>query len=553
MQKKIMVAAIVAVTALVLAMPVAAQTSNTNKSTAGIFSNDVDLFTHYHKYGNVLSDGAKWFGFVTGDTSNGGSASLGYATNFGGIYLGAWYNGYIVKLTNADYFRQTITPVYNSLDVLTQTEDKTEYLAEKTLTSYNDFKFLIGVAGQGIKVGFKESYSTDLNPAAANRALTVTDYKDGRVDYGNAVVAYKNESGTITPSLGWGTNLAISGMNLMPYVDLGFSIYNEQKVDNYENYITVNGEKQLDPATNGTVGAGKNNGKMTPDITVGARIDLPKKGTVVNQFGLKYNINFELYSNSYDGTGLTGDPVAGTVSWSQGSVNRVTNYADRTQTATNLTLTINEKTQLKNTITPSYKITGEPFENFKIGFSAGIPVSFDFITNNGYDRQIQRTEVKYLGGVQQGYVTETETFNYNGTHNDQSTLNLQLDLAFGAQYKLVPNRLTLNAGIKATPFGYSYTNTKTIPNSVTSVATSKTTMEDGSVTANTKTVGFSSNAQDSVRVQDSWSAWTANLGGGFVFNFSPNAALDLGANQGFTSTGFTLDATNVNVIFTFKF
>jgi len=552
MQKKIMVAAFVAVTALILAMPVAAD-SNTKTSTAGIYANDVDYFINYHKWGNVFKDSGKWFGYVAGSSS---AAELGYAATFGdGLYLGAQYKGYIVgidDLGNDNYHvTRTLTPTYNAMDVLTQTEDKITYNYEKNLNSNNNFLFLIGVAKQGIKVGFSEEYKTDLNPGARGRDIIVTDYQDGRKDYTGATVKYQKEYGTLTPSLGWGTNIDISGANLMPYVDLSFAIHNDLIIDNHETYTSVNDTKQN---IQGTVDNGHNNGKLTPSIKIGANIDLPKKGSTVTQLQLGYSVNFDLYSNDYSGSGFSdGSPVNGTVSWGGGGqyVDRVTNTANSTVTSTNLTLNINEATSMKNTVTPGYKVIGEPFDNFKLGFAATVPVTFDFTTGNSYSRQIQKSDTKYTGGLQQNTVSNMETFNYNDK-DDTTELGLSLTLALGAQYKLIPDRFTINAGISATPLSYSYKTEKTIPNSVTSVSTTVTKQEDGDITANTKTVNFNPNNKDEVEVTDSWGAWKASVAGGFVFNFGPNAALDLGIVSSLQNS-FNLNLTDVNVIFTFKF
>jgi hypothetical protein len=260
MQKKSYAMAVLAIAAI-LAMPVMAQTppiesigtgdeprSNTKIATGLIFTNDVDNFINYHKYSAVLTGDAKWFAFVTGKpvTGIGGTgyaADLGYARNFGSLYLGAWYRGNIAYLpTNGGSVISSITPTWdNDREVLLQTTETTSYTA-KNLTSTNNIEFLIGVAGQGIKVGFFESYVTDQNPA--NTTLTVIDYQDGRKDYTNAAVEYKSGRGFLRPYIGWGSNFAIGDANLMPYVNFNMGIYNDTQINDTENYTEVNGVKQ---------------------------------------------------------------------------------------------------------------------------------------------------------------------------------------------------------------------------------------------------------------------------------------------------------------------
>jgi len=543
MQKKVTVMALIAVIALTLAMPVAAQTSNTKTSTAGLFSNDVDYFNNYHKYANVFKNGGDWFAYVTGVAN---TAILGYARNFGGLYLGIYYRGNIVNL-GSQTETHSLTPTWNDpLEILEQTTETTSFGGTQLLSSNNRFEFLIGVAGQGIKVGFYENYSVDQNAGSNLRDIVVVDHLDGRKDYTGAVVDYQYKTGTITPYLGWGTNIPIGGMNLMPFVDLSFAIYENKQVDIYESYTTVNGNKQ---SVDRSVGAGYNSGYLTPSASLGAKLDLAKKNTSVPQLSLTYAFSMNLYNNDYSATGLSGDSVPGTVSWTTGSVDRETHYADRTETATNLTLNINERTSMTNQITLRYQITGEPLDNFKLGFYTQVPVNLTSSSTNQYTRAITKTVVKY-NWDNPGYTSETEALTYQAK-TETSNFSLGLNLGLGASYKLIPDRFAINAGITATPLTWSYQTVKTTPNSA-NITTSKTTQDDGSVTQNDKTVTLSTTA-DSVAVTDYWNWWSANLYGGFVFNFNDKAALDLGANAASGDTGFNLNLAYVNVIFTFKF
>jgi hypothetical protein len=560
MQKKVTVMALAAVVTLVLAMPVAAQAtdvgplvSNTSVGTAGLFKNDVDFLVNYHKYANVLTGDAKYFGFVTGRTDFGGSADLGFATSLSNIYLGVWYRGNIVSLDNATE-THAITPVWNdSLGIVEQTQERTSYSQAQFLRSANKFEFLIGVAGHGIKVGFFESYLVDQNLAVAGRDIIVTDYMDGRKEYTAAPVDYQQSRGYLKPYIGWGSNFSVAGMNLMPFVDLAFQINDDKLVDNYRSYTEVNGKKQN---IVGVVGAGNNSGVMRPIIGVGAKLDLAKKNTIASQVQLKYDLNLDVYNNDYSATGLSGDAVPGTVSWrnstgmTEAYVNRVTNYADRTETITDITLAITEPTALNNKITPGYQIIGEPFENFKIGLLATVPISFNFTSSNSYTRRIQKEVVKYnMGNL--GYVREEETLTYANQKREQSVFGLDLNLYLGIQYKLVPDRLTFNTGISATPLSYSRTETKQTPNNA-NIHTVKRTEDDGSVTTNTKDV-TPLNQPDQVTVTDSWAQWKASISGGLVFYFSPKIALDLAMAADFGTDTFVLDLARLNVILTLKF
>jgi hypothetical protein len=553
MQKKVSIIALAAIITLTMALPVMAQTnsttsslgtlsSNTSAATAGIFKNDVDNFINYHKYSGVLKDDAKWFGFVTGRTNAGGVLDIGYASNLGSLYLGTWYRGNIYKVNNATV-TNSITPSYNNdRELLTGTTETTSYSGIKWEESANQVEFLIGVAGQGIKVGFLESLASDLNAGNSSRNFTVTDYQNGRVEYSGEVIEYQRNQGYLKPYLGWGTNIAIGDMKLMPYVDLGLVIYNNTLIDNYQSYTTINGAKQN---VENVIGAGNNSGYLLPYGTVGAKLDLAKKNTVQTTVELKYGLEMTLYNND---AGLLGS-VDGTVNWNDGYIDRVTEYTDRTETTTNMYYNINEQASVSHVITPIYKITGEPAENFKMGFQASLPISFGSQSGDSYSKRIQKTTTKYKWD-NLGTVREQDYTGYNSSI-EISNLSINLNLAMGTSYQLIPGRFGINAGILATPVRYSHSETKNLPHNESSISTDKTTQDDGKVISNTKTVNISTQA-DSVRVSDTWSQYSGALYGGFIFNFNSNAALDLVcAYSG--SADFTLALDYVNVIFTFKF
>jgi len=570
MRKKVLVTALIAITAVCFAMPVMAQTitdndtlgslsSNTKTSTASLFNNDVDNFINYHKYSGVFTNDSKWFAFITGreDENLGGLLDLGYAQNIGSVYLGVWYRGNIFQL-GGQTESHTISPTWdNDRETLLETTETTSYSGNQWLDSANQFEFLIGVAGHGIKVGFFESYASDQNAGSNDRNITVIDYQDGRKDFANATVNYKNERGYLKPYIGWGSNFTIAGMKLMPYVDLGLTIYNNTLVDNYENYTTVNGAKQN---VIGTVGAGHNNGYLKPYGVIGAKLDFAKKNTVQTQVELKYALDVNAYNNDYSASGLSGS-AAGTVSWGGNTqfIDRVTNYLDRTETTTDITLSINEQTRINHVITPAYKITGEPFEGFLVGFSANIPMTIRTESTFRYDDRTQITKTDYTADKSMNTETTTKTRTYTSSadvNSETSIFNIGLGLNLGASYKLIPDRFSVNMGIAAIPFVYSTTTIKRKPTNVSSVSTVTTKDASGNVTETKNVTAANGNDylnNDSIETKNTWEQWSATLYGGFVFNFNSKAALDLGVSSGIGSTGFNLNLTTVNLIFMLKY
>jgi len=569
MLKKSKVMLLGVITALILALPLAAQSydnavlgsapalsSNTKTATATIFSTDVDNFINYHKYSGVKFD--NWFGFITGEpytvgtNTTTGKLKAGYARNVGSLYLGIFFQGNMFQNTSNPNNDKTVTltPTYdNASQTLTETKQETSY-NEGWLNSTNQIEFLIGVAGQGIKLGFVESLYSNEHESSSSRNETITDHQNGRVDYQNVSDEYTKSGGTLKPYLGWGTNIPVSGMNLMPYIDVSMDIFNETLIDKYRNYTEFNGIAQ-DVST--SLGAGKNTGYLRPVGTVGAKLDLAKKETVQTTLEVRYKIDTQVYNSDYEATGLSGDTVNGEVSWDSGYVNRTTRYIDHTQTATSLKLTIEEKTNISHTGTFIYKVTGEPAEGFRLGFSAGLPVSYFSGSETQYKDTYSTTNIKYNNGLSRNTTSLTHTYvdgTYYGWSGEYSTLIAALRLNVGASYKVIPDRFTVNAGIIAIPTVFSHEETTEHPRSIDSITQSKTTDESGDVTDSVSVVR-GGGGSDSVKYSNTWDGYRGTLYGVFVFYFTPAAALDLGLTA--NTNSFNVDLANVNVLFSVKF
>jgi len=559
MKKKGMIIAFLAIIAMGLA-PLGAQTtyttdqlgslqSNTSKATAGLFTNDVDDYMSYHDYAGVLAEGSKWFGFVSGKNVAGGALDLGYARKVGGIYLGTWFRGNIFNTSATTQYKSTVvTPTYNNtLEILTQRQDVTTF-TNVFYESTNNIEFLIGVAGMGIKVGFFESIATNKNDASSARTVTVIDYLNGQKDYTNAPDNYTRTVSYIKPYLGWGGAFNIGSMGLKPYANIGFEIYGNKQIDKYSNYTVVNGVKQNVVSS---IGAGQNTGYMTPQVEIGAWLDLAKKETSQMSVGLEYGLDMRMYSNNAVGFGS----VDGTVTWAAGGqVDRKTEYASYTETNTSMTYTINERSYMSHTIKPAYKVIFSPIDSLNLGFMAEVPVTITSDTRKGYTKTFTKYQIKYKNGTP-GYKTVTDNVTYSANGNiDDSTLGVNLNLNVGATYQLIPDRFGIRAGIGAIPVRYSHSNYTTSNNGVSSVNTTVTTQDDGSITTNDKDVTINNAPTSTTQITEYFRQYTATLNGGFTFNFNSKAALDMAVSSGSpTANTFNLDLTTVNVIVTLKF
>jgi hypothetical protein len=554
------------ITALILALPLAAQnydpsvlgaaptlSSNTKTATATIFTTDVDNYINYHKYSGVLKGEATWFGFITGEPytvnspNNTGKLRAGYARNLGSLYLGVFYQGNIFQNTGSPDKTVTLTPDWdNANQKLKSTVQETTY-GSGWNNFTNQIEFLIGIGNNlGIKVGFLESLYSSEHDANPSRPETITDYQNGTVRYDGVADEYTKKGGTLKPYLGVGATMELGDAKLMPYLDLSADIFSETLVDNYRSYTNYNGVAQNVMAT---VGAGSDTGYLRPVGKIGAKLDLPKKETVQTTLELNYKFDMTMYSSDYEATGFSGSTVDGTVSWADGGyVNRKTTYLDRTVTATYMDLTIEEREpDISHSGAFIYKITGEPAEGLRLGFSAGIPVSYGYGSGNGYNDQHTITKTVNNDGTSTTY---TKLSHSNWWSYEYTYLNAQLDLNIGISYKLIPDRFTVNAGIKATPTAFSHNESTPPSRSINNITTEKTVDGLGNVIQDEVTV-TPTNSQEKVETTDTWAGYSGTITGGFLFNFTPAVALDLGLSA--ATNSFTIDLASVKVLLSVKF
>jgi len=556
MSKKFKVLAVLAITALVLAMPVTAQISNTYSATAGVFTSDVDDSMNVHDYGNVEFE--KWFGFV-GGTSN--YLTLGYATNFGGIYLGTMFSG---NFYSQDWStkRTTMTGfdnIWNKNTNMIQTRE--EYLDEAMGVSNNDFNVLIGVAGMGIRVGFYQYWASDKNDAPnwlnGTNAIVTTDYKDGRVDYEREVVDYLNRDTFLMPSIMWGMTIG----PLTPYVGIGLGFSGNRYVsDVRETYTAYNGKRVGEDVNHSFTNAGY----IAPNVLVGTGFDLNDNMTI----GIEYALGLRIYSNDYDVAGFSGtaDGTVVATGWNGSTYQSYTRkyegwfYNTETRQAT---LNFTDTEFMSHRITPSFRYTNEAIENLKLGFTFELPIAISSMKQDRYTET--RNTMKFTQTNNQVYTTasvETVTVTRGGNfydHNGETDIERGLTetstfwigptFAIGASYNLIPGRFTVNAGVGGRPVSYSSRVEKVSPTGVNEVTSVTETDTNGVVTGKNVTVNNNGVIADRLEVSSQWVGFSGGVNAGFAFNFTPNAALDLLAS----SNGFDVNATNVNVMFTFKF
>jgi hypothetical protein len=554
--------ALSAIIALVLTLPLAAQDvysgsttalfgapdpiSNQRQATAQLYKTDVDNYLNVNNWSGVKFE--KWFGYLHGLYSDStAKADLGYATKLGGLYLGTRFWGNAFRDTGGQESVR-LNPTYDQdTGALTQLVETTSY-PNKWRNSQNELDILLGIAGQGIRIGFYESMAFKATDGSSSRTFTKTDAQDGYITYANKTDEYSEYKGFLRPTLQWGTQLTAGSMTIKPRIGAAFNIYMDKLTDNYSSYTTYNGNKTdyLDHNVNG-----RNSGYMQPIFSVGADFGLPKKETSATTLTIDYLMNLYIYNNDYSGSGFDGK-AKGTVSW-QGTSGKGTSIGG-SWSNTDTTLTFNDSSNVYHRIAPKITFDKAVAEGLKLGFIIQAPVAISTTSSDQYRETKSYSENIYFNAANSADAKSTtdRTVHTPQGLTETTSFTVSPSVMIGTSYVLIPSRFTVNAGVRLDPT--VFTNTKTT-NSRNGTGTRTTeTVKNGDGVTVSKIDRTDYNYVDDVStVSTSWNHFTGSVGGGFLFSFNENVALDLWANTGAFSADWNLWLEGVNVMLTFKF
>jgi hypothetical protein len=551
MEIKIKVLVLAAIIVIGLAVPLSAQTSNQNQATAGVFGADVDNFMDVNYYGDVNFN--KWFGYLGGNTS--GIFNLGYATKFGGIYLGTYYTGNLFT-TGTNETTRLETEWDPDLQQLLTREDLKTY-TRTTTTTNNNIEALIGLTGlnMGIKVGFDENITTYNTPYNVTRdgTSTVTQNADGSITYtGNDSLSYEESSGDLIPYLEWGMNLKVGSYTLAPRVGVAVNFYEDKLIDKYygtartEYQGIISGQERIDRR-------GYNGGYTALGILVGADFYLNDSMNV----GLDYIFGTNIYDQSFGDAGRSGS-VKGSISWDNANnYTTIDKYIDRTEKYDTVQIDVNEISYTQHLITPALRKEwkGNALgENLKLGVLVQLPVTITNKSTSNYTDRWETTETAYIDANNYDQNTTIITNNHTaGNLTETSSLNIAPKVGVGVSYDLIPKKFTVNAGINVNIPSFTSTSVVTSRNGIDSSYT-KTETGYGSgkhITNESSTVTLPTYIVDSVQTTTSWSGLSGSIAGGFLLTFNENFSLDMLLDA--YNTGFNIGIYEWKILFSIKF
>jgi hypothetical protein len=581
--------------------------SNTSKATFTNITTDVDNFFSVHDYGDVEFE--KYFGYAGVVADSGLALHLGYAKRFGGIYLGAFYAGRIADNGKEDVITSTETEgsLTNGVFQQDSTEEKVtnnhtqntpggEFTSASNPPRFNNnLGVLIGIAGMGIKAGFYENLRGTDKPRTQVPTLiqiplegdvsTITEDADGT----KTVFEYTDYhylEGVMKPYLEWGMQLPLGGLTIKPKVGLGFDIYRdttkytmkgESGSPNVGSPTAHNpNETKTEGGTTTLIGTQvtrnyyNDSGYFAPDITVGADVDFAAKETSQFGVGVEYGVSFNVYNKSYD-TADGSDKVAGTVT--------VNNYTRKTVNDTETRdsesswVRAIERSKIAHTISPSFWYANDLSDRVSLGFGGGLDFSI------GSESAHTKTTYTEIGTstphdgsygskwtyveTREGYIDTTTTANSRPATEEISTFGVESNLNAGVSWKAIPDRFTLNAGIKVTLPKYERTTTLTKDQNLT-IEKTDWEREDGTKSSETNIVTPSGSgtisATETEQVDRTWARLNAAFAIGGNFIFTPNFGVDLyftnsGGNLNSSNASTALNLTNpaFSMIFSLKF
>jgi len=396
-------------------LPANIWTSPQSSTTEGRYRSNADDFIRPDAYLGVKFN--KWFGIASflQDDNNSGIATVGFAAKAGNVYIGTFYNGNM----------WSGAPVYNYVEEEPYTTpnggvDGKVYNVYSNISvggasnPVNNIAVLIGVADMGFRLTYRTNYQLfQKNDIVTNNQL----YK-----------SYHAERGYIAPQIAWAMAKDLTSKGIRPYVtvDLVFERDYKKMETNGPDSVDIHGDGEIVDIFGEKIDRSLNH--FDPSLSVGLG-----GFTFYNQDGFKgscdldYVLTLNIYDNEYsyydNGKYKTGK-IKGT--WSPGSNPYL------------------EQSFISNSLTPSVSGSWSK-DKLALKFKLNLPLMLSSKEQNSMS------------------LNDNGKLVYNNDSKSTTTFTFRPDIRLAMQYKIVPNRLTLNTGarIQATALTLETINIKT--------------------------------------------------------------------------------------------
>jgi hypothetical protein len=363
-------------------------TSPQSSTTEGRYRSNADDFIRPDSYLGVKFE--KWFGLVSflSDDTNAAIATVGYATKVGSLYIGALYNGNLWTGTPVNNYTETeLTPAPNG-GTTGKVYNVYNQAPNAAGTSVNNVAVLIGVAD----MGFRLTYRTNFQLFDQNDIVVGTTP-------GQLYKNYHAEYGYLAPQIAWAMAKDLTPNGVRPYVAVDL-IFNRD----YQKAETAGG--------NSGVNVNRSLNYFNPILSAGLG-----GYTLYNENGFKFSTDLDyalsmyLYDNEY--------------SYLDGTTYKTLNIKGTNSPGT---FPLNERFYMSNLITPS--ISGSWSKD-----RLGLKFKFNMV-------------VSLISEDQKGMALDGNKLVYHNSSDTSFAFTFRPDLRLALQYKMVPDKLTLNAGAR---------------------------------------------------------------------------------------------------------
>jgi hypothetical protein len=373
-------------------LPANLWSSPQSNTTEGRYRSNADDFIRPDSYAGVKFN--KWFGLVSflWDDNSNGIATVGFAARANNVYIGAFYSGNMwanAPINNYTEEEPNTTPNGGSAGKVYDVYNSIN-LGGPSTNPVNNAAVLIGVADMGFRLTCRTNYQF---------------FQESGIVTGNQL--YKNyyiEKGYIAPQIAWAMAKDLTGKGIRPYLAVDFVLDRD-----YQKTETSG------PDTNGNTGEyiSRSLNHFDPSLSAGLG-----GYTFYNQNGFKgsldldYVLTFNFYDNEYsyadDGKYKTGK-IKGTFD-TVGSNSYL------------------EQSFISNSLTPSLSGSWSK-DSIALKFKLNLPLM--------------------LSGREQNLMAlNGSKLDYNGASKATTTFTFRPDIRLAMQYKIVPNKLTLNTGAR---------------------------------------------------------------------------------------------------------
>jgi len=419
----------------------------------------------------------RWFGmtsFLYNNTS-GAVATAGVAVKPGKVYIGAFYTGnFWAGKPGNNYTEEEMIPAGGVAGEIYNVYNNINVATGPV----NNFAVLFGVSDFGIRLTYRTNYQSFK--------------KKDIVTAGQLYSNYKLQSGYIAPQIAFAVAKDLTKNGIRPYFTFDLVFYRE-----YQETETTG------PDNNGNTGTyiGRSSNHVDPSfgLGLGGYTFLSTENGFRLSADLDYVLAFNIYNNKYsyvENNEYKTGKIKGT--YSPGSNPFI------------------EQSFVSNVVTPS--LSGQwSTEKIALRFKLNLPLTFNSKDQNSM-------AMNSSGGL-----------DYNGASNSTFTFIFRPDLRLAMQYKVVPDKFTLNAGARIQATAVTLDTIKqTTYNNGDKVRTTKTHNKNYSNTATSTqfisrfSVGPTFNFTENVWVEAATGVSNVN-GDGAIDVFAPGGLFAFGS------------------------